>query len=219
VTTLRVHVGGGSQKTGTASGIHWHMNLANEIDYVATDDKRQVIPYVRLKDQSGKVREYFAPGVTPEQIAKGERRRMDCIDCHSRPSHTMAVPAERAVDEAMAAGAIDRTLPFARREVVKAVKADYPSQDAAAREIDRQLRAFYATQPAAVPASLDRSIASAVRLYQTHVFPSMRVTWGTYTNNIGHINSPGCFRCHDDEHKTADGRKIGQECETCHTIE
>jgi len=38
-------------------------------------------------------------------------------------------------------------------------------------------------------------------------------------NNIGHMDSPGCFRCHDDSHKTKDGMAIGQDCETCHAIE
>ena len=70
-TTLRIHVGGGSEKLGTATGIHWHMNIANEVEYIATDDKRQVIPYVRVKDRTGAVREYFAEGVTAEQLAKG----------------------------------------------------------------------------------------------------------------------------------------------------
>jgi hypothetical protein len=45
----------------------------------------------------------------------------------------------------------------------------------------------------------------------------MNVTWGTYPNHIGHTESNGCFRCHDDEHKTRDGRTISQECTLCHT--
>ena len=122
------------------------MNVANEIDYITTDDKRQVIPYVRVKDQQGNVREYFAEGVTPEQLTNGERRRMDCMDCHNRPSHPMAATAERAVDEALARGDIPRTLPFVRREAVKLLKADYPSQDVAAEAIASALREFYRTQ-------------------------------------------------------------------------
>ena len=150
LTTLKVHVGGGSQKMGIATGIHWHMNVANEIEYITTDDKRQVIPYVRVKDQQGNVREYFAEGVTPEQLTNGERRRMDCMDCHNRPSHPMAATAERAVDEALARGEIPRTLPFVRREAVKLLKADYPSQEVAAETIASTLREFYRTQQNAV---------------------------------------------------------------------
>jgi ATP-dependent Lon protease len=38
----------------------------------------------------------------------------------------------------------------------------------------------------------------------------MRVTFGSYPSHIGHVDSPGCFRCHDDNHKSKDGKKIGQ---------
>jgi len=102
VTTLQVHVGGGVERGSAAQGIHWHADVANEIDYISTDDKRQVIPFVRVKDRTGAVREYTALGVTPDQLAKGERRRMDCMDCHNRPSHQMAATPERAVNGAMA---------------------------------------------------------------------------------------------------------------------
>jgi hypothetical protein len=223
VTTLQVHVGGGSAKMGIATGIHWHMNVANQIDYITTDDKRQVIPYVRVKDREGNVREYFAAGVTPDQLEKGERRRMDCMDCHNRPSHPMAATAERAVDEAMSRGEIPKTLPFVRREAVKAVKASYPSQETAAEQIASALREFYRTQQNAVYMSrrqdVEKAVTTAQSVYRRNVFPKMNVRFGTYLNNIGHMDSPGCFRCHDDNHKTKDGKAIGQECDTCHTIE
>jgi hypothetical protein len=223
LTTLQVHVGGGSAKLGIATGIHWHMNVANRIDYITTDDKRQVIPYVRVEDRNGNVREYFAEGVTPEQLATGERRRMDCMDCHNRPSHPMAATAERAIDEAMSLGEIPKTLPFVHREAVKAVKGTYPSQDAAAEQIAASLREFYRTRENAVYMSrrqdVEKAVAAAQAIYRRNVFPEMKVQFGTYLNNIGHMDSPGCFRCHDDSHKTKDGRTIGQECDTCHDIQ
>jgi len=138
VTRLMVHVGGGSERMGIATGIHWHMNVANEIEYVATDAKRQVIPYVRLKDRQGNVREYRAAGVTDAQLATGERRHMDCMDCHNRPSHPFSASPERAVDAAMARGEIPRSLPFARREAVAALKAPYDSRAAADDQIARR---------------------------------------------------------------------------------
>src|SRR6476646_6695621 len=106
VTKMQVHVGGGSERLGSATVIHWHMNVANEVEYIATDDKRQVIPYVRVKDREGNVREYIAEGTRPEDLQKGERRRMDCMDCHNRPAHPMAATAERAINERMASGEI-----------------------------------------------------------------------------------------------------------------
>jgi len=206
VTTMKVHVGGGDERRGLATGIHWHMNVANEIEYVATDKTRQTIPWVRMKGRDGTVREFVVAGTTPEQLSRGERRRMDCMDCHNRPSHVIAPTPERAVNDAIAAGVIPLTLPFVHRESVKALKAGNPAA----------LRDFYQAQPRD---QVDRLVAGVQDVYNRNVFPKMNVTFGTYPNNIGHIDSPGCFRCHDDEHKSTDGKKIGQDCETCHAIE
>lgn len=223
ITRLMVHVGGGSERIGVATGIHWHMNVANEIEYVATDGKRQVIPYVRLKDRQGNVREFRAAGVTDDQIAKGERRRMDCMDCHNRPSHPLSPSPERAVDAAMARGEISRDLPFSRREAVAALKDVYPDRPTAEQKIAERLRGFYGQNYAAlVPAhgqEVDQLVRTAQRIYSRNVFPKMNVTWGTHENNLGHTDAPGCFRCHDDQHKTADGRVIKQDCDLCHDIQ
>jgi len=222
VTRLIVHVGGGSERIGVASGIHWHMNVANDIEYVTTDEKRQTIPYVRLRDREGNVREFRVPDVTDEQLAKGERRRMDCMDCHNRPSHPFSASPERAVDAAIARGEISRALPFVRRETVEALKVQYPTRDAADQQIAQRLKSFYGRNYASlVPAhtgEIDRLVRAAQRLYGRNVFPSMNVTWGTHQNNLGHMDAPGCFRCHDDQHKTADGRVIKQDCDLCHDM-
>jgi hypothetical protein len=222
VTTLRIHVGGGNERLGIATGIHWHMNVANEVEYISTPDKRE-IPWVRLKDRMGNVREYVVDGTTADQLDKGERHRMDCMDCHNRPSHQIAQTPERAVDDAMANGRIPKTLPFIRREAVKLLKATYPSEAAAAEEISRGLQDFYRTayEPIYVAQrkDLDKTALALSELYRRHVFPDMRVTFGSYPSHIGHVDSPGCFRCHDDNHKSKDGKKIGQDCDTCHSIE
>jgi hypothetical protein len=222
-TTLQLHVGGGSERLGIASGIHWHMNLANEIEYIATDPERQVIPYVRLKDRSGRIREYVADGVTAAQLAKGERRRMDCMDCHNRPAHTMSSAAERSVNAAMSRGEIPTALPFVHREAVRVLKAAYPTQAAASDAIRDALHQFYRSGYPALYAShrqdVERAVSGTQRIYESSVFPEMRVGFGTYPNNIGHVDSAGCFRCHDDNHKATDGTKIGQDCESCHKID
>jgi hypothetical protein len=222
VTTLRVHVGGGDTREGRATGIHWHMNLANVIEYAAADTERQTIPYVRMTDGQGRVHEYLAPGFSRDRMSGMPLRRMDCTDCHNRPSHAIDATPEKAVNRAMAVGTIPPALPFVHREAVNALKASYGSQDEAEAGIDRSLRAFYAGQPqlaAAHQPEIDAAVKAVQRIYRESVFPEMRVTFGTYPNNIGHVDSPGCFRCHDDTHVSSDGRKIGQDCETCHAIE
>lgn len=222
-TTLRMHVGGGTARDGGAAGIHWHADEANQIDYVATDGKRQVIPYVRVKDRTGEVREYFAEGVTPDQIAGGERRSMDCMDCHNRPSHQMAASAERAVNAAMARADIPASLPFVHREAVKVLKPAYATDEAAAEAIAKGLRDFYRASYEAIYMSrrqdVEKAVLGAQKVYQRNVFPAMNVQFGTYPNNVGHMDFPGCFRCHDDNHKTKAGKVISQDCNTCHTIE
>jgi hypothetical protein len=66
---------------------------------------------------------------------------------------------------------------------------------------------------------VEKAVQAAQRIFSRNVFPEMNVQFGTYPNNIGHMDFPGCFRCHDDNHKSKDGKKISQECDTCHSIE
>jgi hypothetical protein len=220
-TTVRLHVGGPIAGSGSGAGIHWHMNRANVVEYVATDEKREQIPYVRVSTPDGRVREYFAEGVTRDQVDGKPRRQMDCLDCHSRPAHRFAWTPEREVDAAIGEGQINPKIPFIRREAVRALRAGYATRDIAFGEIDRSIRA---AMNARLPHTfeerdLQRAIGVTQAIYRASVFPSMKVGWGTYADQMGHTTSMGCFRCHDESHKTADGIAIRQECELCHAIE
>jgi len=215
-TTLQLHVGGGSRARGIGTGIHWHVNLDNQIEFLSDPARPETIPYVRLRDGQGNTSEYFAEGVTRQP--DGQLQRMDCMDCHNRPAHTFAPSAARAIDEAISEGLIPKDLPFVRREAVAAVSANYGDRDAAMSAIASRLHGFYKTQSGVDSALVDRAVAGSQTVWSSNVFPAMRVTWGTYPSHIGHVDSPGCFRCHDDEHKTKDGKAIGQDCETCHAI-
>jgi hypothetical protein len=216
-TTLRLHIGGGSPRLGVGTGIHWHMNLDNRIDFVAAGQGTDVIPYVRLTTAGGETREYFAEGVTAQAIAGRPTQRMDCMDCHNRPAHTFSFTPERAIDTAIAQGRIPRQLPFVRREAVAAVSANYDSRDAALAAIASRLTGFYTSRGAVDAALVRRAVAGTREVWATNVFPAMNVRWGTYPNHIGHVDTPGCFRCHDDTHRTSAGKVISQDCELCHT--
>ena len=153
----------------------------------------------------------------------GERRRMDCIDCHNKVAHPFAASAERAVDRAFVDGRLDARLPFLRREAVALLKTEYPSHQQAQATIASRLEQFYAGEGAS-SGPVDRAaVAAAARviaeLHGANVFPAMRVTFGTYISNGGHTDADGCFRCHDDEHTAKDGSVIKQDCETCHREE
>lgn len=220
VTTVRLKLGG-VDSTGVASGIHWHAAPGHQIEYVATDEARQTIPYVRVKAANGTFTEYFAEGTTVPP--PGPLRRMDCMDCHNRVSHTFAKSAERAVNEAFAAGALPATLPYLRRESLRLLKASYPTQEEGLRGIAAGVSDFYAREyPAFKSGSagdIDRAAVQLQAIYRRSVFPSMNISWGSYPNNRGHMEFPGCFRCHDDGHKTREGRAIAQDCTFCHELD
>jgi hypothetical protein len=203
------------------AGVHWHNNSEIEIDFVATDAKRQEIPYVRLKDKDGQIHEFRTPTVTDAQVASGERRRMDCIDCHNRPTHAFFATPERAVDAAIARGAIATELPFARREAVGALKATYADRAVAEKGIADRLHAFYDFENEAkifaAAGHVDQLVTTTQFLYARSVFPAMNVSRPCRQHRAHRRSS--CFRCHDDQHKAADGRVIKQDCDLCHEIQ
>lgn len=216
LTPLTIHVGGGSATLGFGTGIHWHMNLDDQIEYITTDPKRENIPYVQLRDRNGTVREYTVAGTTAQQLATGERRRMDCMDCHNRPAHTFSYTPEHAVNDAIAQGRIPRELPFIRREALAAVIDEYTDRQTALARIASRLREHYRAAGSHDARLVDRAVAGTQDVWARNVFPAMNVKWGTYPNHIGHVDTPGCFRCHDDEHKSKDGKVIRQDCALCH---
>ena len=221
MTTLRLHVGGPVAGTGTGTGIHWHMNRSNVVEYIAVDEKLEEIPYVRVATPDGGVREYVAKDASAASFEGRPRRRMGCIDCHNRPAHTFASTPERAVDAALGAGLISTEIPFIRREAVRALRAGYPDQGAALAGIDRDIRAAIGAGKGGAfsDEALRQAVAVSRAIYRTNIFPSMKIGWGTYPDRVGHTTSQGCFRCHDAEHVTNDGRVLGQDCELCHSIE
>jgi hypothetical protein len=145
------------------------------------------------------------------------------VDCHNRPSHPFSASPERAVDAAIAANEMPRSLPFVRREAVAALKVTYPTREAAEQDIAARLIGFYRSGEDDVystrRAEVDRAVQATQRIYRRNVFPRMNVQWGTHPNNIGHMDAPGCFRCHDDNHKTTDGKVISQDCTLCHEMQ
>ncbi len=220
---MLIKTGGGGPTTGLTTGIHWHMNIANQVWYIATDERRQVIPWVKVKDMQGRVTEYLAKeaSLTPEEIARAPKRRMDCMDCHNRPTH-IYVPPDRAVDEAFLAGTLDRSLPFVKQQAVEVVTKSYPSTEAAMEGIATSLDSFYLTKYPNLYARKQRAIRKAIaqvqQIFKTNIFPEMKVDWQTHPDNIGHFYFPGCFRCHGGQHVSTEGKVIRKECEICHTI-
>jgi hypothetical protein len=220
---MLINVGGGSPKAGQVTGIHWHMNIANEVDYIATDERRQVIPWVRIKDRFGNETEYqnkFSP-LSADQIATLGKRRMDCVDCHNRPAHNYQ-PPDVAVDDSFTAGRLDASIPFLKRQAVEALNGSYDTTDNALNAISESLTQFYTTKYPDLylqkKAEIQGAIEEIKRIYQTYYFPEMKTDWQTHPNNIGHLHTAGCFRCHDGQHMSNTGKVITNDCNVCHTM-
>ena len=221
--TLSINIGGGNQATGVTSGIHWHMNIANQIKYIATDRARQVIPWVQVKSRDGKVTVYRSTDekLPKSMITKDNMRVMDCIDCHNRPTHIYHPPSP-AVNAAMASGLINPDLPYIKSISVQALEAGYTSKVVALDSIKYTIEEFYALNYPDIASKNKNQIEQAVqqvqKIYSLNYFPEMNVSWKKFPNNIGHLYSPGCFRCHDGKHVSKDGKVISKSCNICHTI-
>jgi hypothetical protein len=211
---LLLNVGGGSTNaSGPVGGIHWHMNVANKIEYFATDPQRQVIPWVRVTSKTGTITVYRTPDFKGEPDPQ-KIRVMDCIDCHNRPAHRFKSPNE-GIDEAIYFGRVDSRLPAVKRVSVDLLTGSYANENQALAAIDAGLRQHYAGQP-----GLETTIAAVQTVYQENFFPEMKSDWSKYPDNIGHKESPGCFRCHDGNHKAVGNESLmpSNNCSTCHII-
>jgi NapC/NirT cytochrome c family, N-terminal region len=208
-TVLTMRVGGG--KLG---GIHGaHLGDGVVIRFAATDATRQTTPWVELTRPGASPVAFLAKGTDAAQAAALPKHTMQCVDCHNRPAHTFERP-ERAVDRALVLGDLPSGLPFMRKRAVELLRATYADEGAARSGIAARLRETYAS---AEPSDVTKAADALSAIWAPNVFPDLRVTWGTYPNNLGHEDDPGCFRCHDGDHATADGStSIDQDCSSCH---
>lgn len=216
-SVLLMRIGGGAR----GPGIHGtHLGPGVVIRYGHKDVARQEIPWVEYTSGNGKSTVYLGEGAKPDPAGLSIRE-MDCMDCHNRPTHAFELP-ERAVDHAMSEGRIPRDLPYIKKTGVELLKKTYSSQEEAAKAIPAALESFYRGRYPEIHAKrrpeIVRSAEALLGIFNRNVFPRMKVTWGVYPNNIGHTDFPGCFRCHDDAHASADGRKISQDCNSCHQL-
>lgn len=210
---LLLKVGGGDPTHGPVGGIHWHMNVGNHVEYIAKDDQHQVIPWVRLTDRQGVVTEYKTAGFKPDP-AKDVIQIMDCMDCHNRPSHIFQSP-DAAVDMALSLGKLDPTMPNIKKTAVQVLTEPYTTNQEAMQKIATRLHAEYSSDP-----RYQGAIDVVQDIYRNNFFPEMKTNWKTHPNNLGHKEFLGCFRCHDGDHKTADGKQSikANDCNACHTI-
>lgn len=206
-----------SRPGSPVGGIHWHVNENEKVEYYATDEKRQNIPWMRVTDLRDKSVRVFRTDEFQGEPPADKVRVMDCMDCHNRPAHVFPT-ANEAVEKSMAAGTLSLKLPAIKRVAVQAMTQEAIKTDAEApRLIEEFLRAKY--KDPALAADLNAAVAEVQRIFSVSIFADRKADWRVYPNNIGHKDWPGCFRCHDSKHKTETGRAVsGSDCSSCHSI-
>jgi hypothetical protein len=220
---LLMKIGGGDPKHGQTQGIHFHMYLNRQISYVATDRLRNDIPYIEAKAPDGSVVVYRSTEnpMTDAQVKSAKKHLVDCIECHNRPTHIFRHPAQ-SVNLSMSLGRISPDLPEIKRVSVEELEKPYKTEPEALSSLRRAITAFYREKYPQIAAAKSAEIEAAVReiqqIYSHNFFPEMRVSWKAFPDHIGHMYSPGCFRCHDNKHVGSNGKVLNNNCNTCHTI-
>jgi thiosulfate reductase cytochrome b subunit len=222
--TMLVFVGGGNSITGNRSGIHYNMNIANEITYIPTDREREVIPWVKVKNlATGKETLYQSiDNKLPDKYVKPENmRKFDCIDCHNRPTHIYNQP-NSIVNTYMSVDLISATLPYIKTLAVQALETYATNRNTAYQDISNYIWNFYKQNYADTAYTrkkdIEKSISAIHTIYMNNYFPDMKVSWRSHPDNIGHLYSKGCFRCHDGKHVSNDGKVLSKNCNLCHII-
>lgn len=221
ITYLTMKTGGGKADQGLGKGIHWH--IQNDVRFYATDDLQQDIVYIKSTDlDSGITKEFLDinSDLDPYSIDEADLVDMDCSTCHNRISHEVRNP-EESVDIAMDRNLISPMIPEIRAKAVEILLMEFDSAEKARNNIgtlslyyQETYPEFFETDPVLIFAAIDQLKI----IYSESVFLDQKVDWNTHPDNLGHKDSPGCFRCHDGEHYDISGRVIPVECNMCHSI-
>lgn len=215
-TVLLMMVGGSK-----FDGIHGaHFGPGIHIRFAPIDAKRQVIPWVEYQNSAtGESKTFISADSGSDPVKEAPKYEMQCVDCHNRPAHTFESP-ERGMNDALFLGEIPTTLPFVKKEGVDLLKADYGSSEEATAKLPAALIDFYREKYPDLYSQRTQDVQQAAQavlaIYNRNVFPDLKVGWGTYPNNLGHTDFPGCFRCHDGAHMDQHGQAISQDCNSCH---
>jgi hypothetical protein len=209
--------GGGTKQEGLGLGIHWH--IVNKVQYYATDELNQEIPYVRVNNDDGTTTEYvdIQSGFDPKKIDEGKLNTIDCLTCHNRITHNFPPPTQ-SVDLAMSRGLIDSGIPDIHLKAVELLTVKYDTNDDAMNAIAGLDKYYQNSTYKGHEDKIQAAIKAIQNIYNKTVFLDQKVDWTTYPNNLGHIDSPGCFRCHDGKHLNPDQQAIRLECNLCHSI-
>jgi hypothetical protein len=220
-TVLLLKVGGPEARGARSGGIHWHVSSGNRVTYASEKGERRDIPWVRLESEGRSPVEYYFTGstLTKAEIDKTPKRTMDCVDCHNRPTHIYSTADEEL--EGMFGKWPDlQNVSYLKKAASEVLARQFTEDSIVRGEVGDALLAWYGAHPEEKPepALLKQAADQVQEIYRQNCWPEMDITWGTYPNHIGHTISPGCLRCHGNNHVTAGGDTVNADCRLCHTI-
>ena len=217
---LVLKTGGGAKREGLGRDIHWH--IVSKVYYYPTDSEEQNIPFVRVVNDDGSTIDYVdvESGFDTSGIDSSKLKEMDCITCHNRITHRIYTP-EESLDRALALGQISQSIPNIREKGAEVLGGDYATQSEALAGIAK-LESYYRDNHQEFyelnPGKVADAIQVLQKVYTDSVFIEQKVDWNSHPTNIGHIDSPGCFRCHDGKHLNDQQEAVRLECNLCHSI-
>ena len=220
-TRLVLHTAMSEVREKKTRGIHWH--IENDVEFVSPDPQRRVIPWVQVKAADGKTTTYVdaASKLTPEEVQKLKPRRMECFDCHNQVGHPLRNPTTM-VDEAIALGRIDRSLPSAKARAVALIEQASKLSgmpEALAPQIDKLIADAAPKDAPQDKQEAERKFAAEMKkILLASSFSRSDFNWKSFPNHTGHSDFPGCFRCHDGKHLNEKGEAIRLQCTLCHDL-
>ncbi len=217
---LLMKTGPKHQALGQSEGIHWHINPDVKIEYTS-NWKRDTVVEVKYTELSTGVTRIYKNSEASEAIDNPETRTMDCLDCHNRPSHDYLSP-DHFVDGGITAGKISIDIPEIKSIAMGILSREFPTKDSAMRFISARIHKYYSkyyedfyrdNKP-----MFEDAISAIQEGYSKNIFPFMKAQWSEYPNYLGHLESNGCYRCHNNTFESNDGHVISKDCTLCHSI-
>jgi hypothetical protein len=221
---LRLKIAASHSAMGNTAGIHWHINPNIKIEYIDPANDREALPWVKSTNKlTGETTIYqdTENPITDSAMRVAKPRIMDCMDCHTRPSHKYRSPSV-FVDQSIAAGEIPVSLPMIKKVAMDILSPAWENREIAHDTIRKYIESYYKTTYPDIFANrkpdIDRSIEAILTGYSKNIFPEMKATWEAYPDHIGHMEANGCFRCHNGKHSNSAGKTISNDCNLCHNI-
>jgi hypothetical protein len=220
-TALLLKIGGPEAAGARAEGIHWHVSKGNRVIFVSEKGERKDIPWLRFERASEPPVEYRFTGskISRKEIAASPKRTMECVDCHNRPTHVYRT-ADQELDDMLTSWPELQKVPYLKKASGEVLARRFDEAAVRSNEVKRALLAWYSDRPEEETDSalLEKAAGQVQEIYSRNCWPRMNITWGTYANHIGHTASPGCLRCHGNNHVTSEGKAVRADCRLCHTI-